>query len=162
LRSCLLAGVLVLLNCTGAQAGLVGLSAHLSGPSGGSGDAAFILDDTNGVLISSVTFDLTDSFMLASALITSGISGPVIHTLDTSLVSGLTQGSFTDIWTGLTASDIQTLESYNGYITITTTQSPTGDIQGQMVPEPSALVLGGAGGIILLGARRLRRQRSRA
>jgi hypothetical protein len=157
LRSYLLAGVLILVSRTGAPAGTVGLSAHLSGPSGGSGDAAFVLDDTNGVLVSAVTFDLTDSFMLASAVITNGSNGPVLHTLDTSLVSGLTQGSFTDIWTGLTSSDIQTLESFHAYITITTTQSPTGDIQGQIVPEPSSLVLGVGGAMVLLGAGWLRR-----
>ena len=138
LRSGLFAGALILVSHTGAQAGTVGLAAHLSGPSGGSGDVAFILDDTNRVFLGAVTFDLTDSYGLASAVITDGRSGPVIHTLDTSLVSDLTQGSFTDIWTGLTSSDIQTLESFNAYITITTTQSPKGDIQGQIqiIPEP--------------------------
>jgi hypothetical protein len=108
-------------------------------------------------LLTAVTFDLTDSFMLAGAVITDGISGPVLHTLDTSLVLGLTQGSFTDIWTGLTSSDIQTLESSHAYITITTTQSPTGDIQGQIVPEPPSLVLGVGAAMVLLAVGWLRR-----
>jgi hypothetical protein len=113
-------------------------------------------------LLGAVTFDLTDSFLLASAVITNGSGGPVLHTLDTSLVSGQTQGSFTDIWSGLTASDIQILESFHAYITITTTQSPTGDISGQIVPEPASLVLGAVATILGLGVGYLRYRRTLA
>jgi hypothetical protein len=164
-RSCLLIGVLILVTCGGAEAGTVGLTAHLTGAAGGSGDAAFVLDDTNDVLLSSVTFHLGDSFTLAGADITNGSGGPTLHILNTSLVTGLTQGSFTDIWTGLTSSAIQILESNNSYIIIHTTQSPTGDISGQIlvVPEQPGLVLLGTGAVGLLGyytARRRARPRA--
>jgi hypothetical protein len=161
LRGVLLVGALILVDGTGARAGTVGLEAHLSGLSGGSGDAAFVLDDTTGVLVSAVTFDLADSFKLAGAVITDGSGGPVLHTLDTSLVMGLTQGSFTDIWAGLSSSDIQILESSRGYITIKTTQSPTGEISGRIVPEPPSLVLGAEAAVVLLGLGWLRRRARR-
>jgi hypothetical protein len=164
LRNCLLMGALILVLCTGTRAGTVGLSAHLTGPSGGGADAAFVLDDTAGVLLSAVAFNLADSFTLSSAVITDGSGGPVIHTLDTSLVSGLTQGAFTDIWTGLTASDIRALESDTAYITIRTAQSPTGGLSGriQVIPEPAGLVLLGTGAVALLGCAARRRARPRA
>lgn len=159
LRGCLLLGVLILGPGAGTQAGIIGLSAHLTGLSGGSGDAALVLDTSSGVLVSAVTFSLADSYTLSIADITSGSGGPVLHTLDTSLVAGLTQGSFTDIWTGLSTSDIQALVSNKAYISVVTAQSPNGDLSGQIVvPEPSSLVLGAVAAVALLSAARLRRR----
>jgi hypothetical protein len=144
-RTGLLAGALALVSGTGAFAGQIPLTAHLTGTSTGSGDGAFFLDDTVPILLSSVDFsDLsTASGGFAGAVIILGPSGTLLHTLDTSSVTtGATAGSFTDIWTGLTPTDISILESDSAWITIQTVKSPTGQISGQMmIREPGSLAL---------------------
>ena len=157
----LVASVLFLASGTGPHAGLVPLSAHLTGDqefppnsSPSTGDAAFILDDTNGILLSAVTFQgLTSPLVSAEIAVGEpGQVGTVIHILDTSsLPANATSGAFTDIWTGLTGQEITVLATGDTYINITTTGFPDGEIRGQIVPEPPSLVLGGVGAIVMLG-----------
>ena len=70
---------------------------------------------------------------------------------------GVTQGSFTDIWTGLTATNVAALEAGNYYINIHTSAFPGGEVRGLMtVPESSSLTLGAVGAAIVGGAWLLR------
>ncbi|MBX6315213.1 MAG: CHRD domain-containing protein [Isosphaeraceae bacterium] len=172
-RSLLVAGALVTLGATGAQADFIPLTATLTGSqetppnsSPGMGAASFILDDVAGTLTTAATFaGLTAPTILvqgAAAHIhmgAPGVAGPIIHNLP--LGAGVTSGSFTDIWMGLTAAEIGAIKSGDTYINIHTTAFPGGEIRGQLtiIPEPSSLVLIGLGSLGLLGsAWRHRRQ----
>ena len=93
-------GFLILTSASRTDAGSIPLSAHLDGGnefppnnSPGTGDAAFILDNVNGILVSAVTFQGLAN-PLKSAVITEGplgLGGTVLHTLDTSSVVGATR-----------------------------------------------------------------------
>jgi MYXO-CTERM domain-containing protein len=182
LRNLLLTGALLLTSGTGAHAAFMSLTATLTGAqetppnsSPGTGSAAFILDDINMTLISAVTFSgLTSPTVLDDANTSAqiymsppGVAGSIIHPLPTAPI-GVTSGSFTDIWTGLTAADIAALETGDTYINIHTAAFPGGEIRGQIlpsisIPEPSSLVLGATAALAGLGlAWHRRRQRSRA
>ena len=129
------------------------------------------MDDVNKILISSVTFaDLTSPTLLDGSMTSAhihlappGVVGPIIHPFPTAPI-GVTSGSFTDFWTGLTAAQITALETGNTYINIHTVDFPTGEIRGQIsvVPEPASLVLGATGAMALLGYGWLRRKRATA
>jgi hypothetical protein len=180
LRLWLLTITLLLTAGTGARAGLISLTATLTGAqesppntSSGFGAAALILDDVNKILISSVTFQglssptILDS-MGASAYINMGFPnqiGPIVHPFLTAPI-GVNSGSFTDIWFGLTAPEITALESGGTYINIETTSFPGGEIRGQItssaIPEPASLVMGAEGALVLLGWAWLCRRRSLA
>jgi hypothetical protein len=74
------------------------------------------------------------------------------------------QGSFTDIWTGLTASYITALVAGSYYLNIRTSAFTGGEIRGQItaVPEPGPLALAGLGAATVFGGAWLRRRRPRA
>jgi hypothetical protein len=162
LRHWLLTCTLLLTAGTGARAGLVSLTAALTGAqetppnsSLGTGSAAFLLDDSAGVLVSAVTFQgLTSPTFLDGAntsaaihLGSLGVAGPTLHPFATAPI-GVTSGAFADIWTGLTRADITALEAGGTYINIQTTNFPGGEIRGQIlgnVPEPNSVVLLGTG-----------------
>jgi CHRD domain/PEP-CTERM motif len=159
-RYWLLSAALLLASETEARAGLIALTASLDGAqetppnaSPGTGSAALILDDVNRTLITAVTFaDLTGPTPQAGTISAiylgpPGIAGPILHPFATA-PSGVRSGSFTDIWTGLTAANIAALETGGTYINIVTTAFPAGEIRGQItavVPEPGSLVLLGLG-----------------
>jgi hypothetical protein len=164
----LVVGTLLLAPGTEAGAALIALTASLSGAqetppntSPGAGSAAFILDDVNRILVSAVTFsNLTGTTTSADIQDQSGL---ILHVLPTA-PTGVTQGSFTDIWTGLTADNIAALEAGNTSINIDTTAFPAGEIRGQItvVPEPGSLGLLGTGAVVLLGYAAGQRARTRA
>ncbi len=177
---CLLAILLLFPPGTIARAGSITLSANLTGdqvvplpahPSPGSGDATLILDDINKTLTTSVTFQgLTSPTVAkgregfqASAWIEEGAAGSGTMDLHPLLTApfGVTRGSFTDLWTGLTAHDIMLLETNQATISIYTNAYPGGEIRGQiilMVPEPPSLVPGTMAVAILFGVARFRRR----
>jgi hypothetical protein len=156
-RCWLLTTALLLTLETGAHAGLISLKATLTGSqetppnaSTGTGSAAFVLNDVSGTLISAVNFSGLGS-LTTSADIEEG-TGVVVHSFPTGPTGfpiGVTHGSFTDVWTGLTAGNIAALESSSYFINIHTTAFPGGEIRGQIissaVPEPASLVLLGLG-----------------
>jgi hypothetical protein len=164
---------------TGAQAAFIPLTATLTGSqetppnlSTGIGNVALILDDVGKTLIIAGTFSNLTSPTAATSLngftapafIQSGLSGqagPAVHPLLT-FPTGVTAGSFTDVWTALTNQQILSLESGGDYINIYTSAFPGGEIRGQIVgtvPEPSSLMLMATGAAALLGGARLRRRR---
>lgn len=177
-RNLLLMGVLLLTSGTGARAATIFLTATLTGSqetppntSPGVGAAAFMLDDVQGTLMSAVSFaGLITPTLLDDAntsahihLAPPGVAGPIIRPYPTAPI-GVTSGMFTDVWTGLTSSDITALETGGTYINIHTTAFPAGEIRGQIttVPEPGALVLGVTGALVLLAGAWLRRARATA
>jgi hypothetical protein len=86
----------------------------------------------------------------------------ILHALPT-IPTGVTQGNFTDIWTGLTAGNIAALVNAGAYINIHTSAFPGGEIRGLIVvPEPGPLALAAAGASALFGGAWLRRRRPRA
>ena len=166
LRGFLVAGALLLASGTDARAGFIPLTAVLNGAqelspnsSLGTGNAGLILDDVNRILLSAVTYqNLTGNTTSADIEDKSGV---VIHVFSTA-PTGLTSGSISDTWIGLTATNIAALEAGNYYVNIHTTAFPDGEIRGQAtVPEPSSLALA-AMGTALLGGGWLLRRRHRA
>jgi hypothetical protein len=119
----------------GARADIIGLTAILTGPqevppnvSTGIGTAALILDTTQKTLITSATFsNLTSPTALesmgsltATAFLqvgNPGQTGPAAHAFITTPV-GVTSGSFTDIWVGLSNQDILNIEHNGTYINL--------------------------------------------
>ncbi len=73
-----------------------------------------------------------------------GVAGPIIHPFPTAPI-GVTSGSFADIWTGLTSSDIAALEAGNTYINIHTVAFASGEIRGQISLRPRARLAGTGG-----------------
>jgi len=152
-RCWILTAALLLTLETGAHAGSIALSATLGGSqatppnsSPGTGSAALILNDVSGTLITAGTFSgLTGTTTSADIEDSTGL---VVHPFavgPTGFPIGVTGGSFTDIWVGLTSANIAALESGSYYINIHTSAFPAGEIRGQIVssaiPEPSSLVL---------------------
>jgi MYXO-CTERM domain-containing protein len=75
----------------------------------------------------------------------------------------VTQGSFADIWTGLTPGNIAALESGSYFIGIRTSAFPGGEIRGQIaVPEPTSVVMGATAALVGLGYAWRRRRRAGA
>ncbi len=121
-----------------------------------SGSGAFSIDTGSGVY----------SSLLGGALAVlvndapPGSNGPSVMslTLDT---PGATTGTFSGGGT-LTAAQITDFIADQGYIRITSQVFPSGEIRGQLfanrVPEPTALVLAGLGGLGILAAARRRRR----
>jgi hypothetical protein len=177
LRYWLLTVAMLLTFGTGANADFIPLTATLTGAqetppnsSTGTGGAAFSLDDVNRILVSAVTFQ-----GLAGPTTSADIedkAGSVVHPFPnsppalTGFPVGVTQGSFTDIWTGLTAANVTALEAGSYFINLRTSAFPNGEIRGQIsssaIPEPASLMLGTTAVVVLLGGTWLRRRWSRA
>jgi len=119
LRNRFLMSVLLLASGTGAHAAFIPLTATLTGAqetppnsSTGTGTAAFILDDVNRTLTSAVTFsDLTSPTTLGDIKDKTGLIVHLFPTGPSGFPTGVTGGSFTGIWTGLTPGNIAALES---------------------------------------------------
>ena len=87
---------------------------------------------------------------------TVGVNGPVVFDLmpflTTSADGGLFIGSL-----GMTVAQMNDLEDNMFYINLHTPQNSGGEVRGQLIaiPEPSSMILLGAGLLYLLGLRRL-------
>ncbi|MFO0950046.1 MAG: CHRD domain-containing protein [Isosphaeraceae bacterium] len=151
-----------------AGAAFITLSANLTGSqvvpstaSTGTGAATFVLNDVIGSLTGSVTFsNLTSPTAAGSAGFVAGIfsglpgqNGPSLHPM-ASAPSGVTAGSFTDLWVGISAANIALLKSGSTYLSISSQAFPGGEIRGQItvVPEPASVALTAVGAAALLGA----------
>ena len=169
LRYWLLTAALLLTFGTGAHAAFIPLTATLTGAqetppnsSTGTGAAAFILDDVNRTLISAVTFAGLTSPTTSGDI--EDKTGLIVHPFPTGpfgFPTGVTGGSFTDIWTGLTPGNITALESGSYSINIRTAAFPSGEIRGQIaVPEPASVVMGATAALVGLGYAWRRRRRA--
>lgn len=89
-----------------------------------------------------------------------GVSGPVTVPFP-GLPLGATFGTYSNTFL-LTPSQVTDLLAGLDYVNIHTTQFGAGEIRGQLlgVPEPSTYALTGAGLLVLLTLRRIRRERS--
>ena len=171
-RYWLLTGVLLLASGVDAHAGFIALTATLTGTqetppnsSPGTGSAAFILDDVNHTLVSAVTFSgLTGETTSADIQAGPGQPPPIVHPFPVGPAGfpiDVTQGSFTDIWTGLLPGNIAALESGSYFIAIRTSAFPGGEIRGQIVvPEPASVVMGATAALVGLGYAWRRRRRA--
>jgi hypothetical protein len=130
------------------------------------GVATFVLDTQARTLTSVVNFTglLSGATAAHIHLGDPGVAGPVIHpyTLPTNVL-GQRSGGFLDIWSSstptnpLTDAIIAQILGGHTYINIHSSTLPDGEIRGQIVmatnviPEPSGLVLGSVGALVLLG-----------
>jgi len=148
----------------------------ITGGTGGEFGAGIFLDDgndanpaTNLLTISNVGWGSSQNFSdLTSTATASHIHGPtgannglgftqttgVLFTLtrSSSLATG---GTFTNVPINLTAAQVGELNNGRYYINLHTSNNPGGEIRGFIVPvpEPSAMALGAAGLVGLLGRR---------
>jgi hypothetical protein len=155
LRCWLLMGALLLAAGTGAHAALIPLTATLTGSqetppnlSPGSGAAALILDEVGQTLVSAVSFSGLTSTTTSADI--EDQTGLIVHPFPTGpagFPTGVMQGSFTDVWTGLTPANVAALEAGSYSLNLRTTAFPGGEIRGQItvVPEPGSLALLGLG-----------------
>ena len=137
----------------GAQAGTA---------SSGTGSATLVLDDVANTLLVDLTYSglgtpTTNAHIHCCA--PPGMSAGVIIPFVPPFVTGATSGSMTNTF-NITAAQVLQVESGDSYINIHTTNFPAGEIRGQInaVPEPSTLLLFGAG---LAGLAAFRRNPSR-
>ncbi len=158
----LLAAVAVFaLAVTSAQSATV-FTASLDGPqsgtpSPGTGFGTFILDDTE----TSLSYTITFSGLLAPETVSHfhrgapGVAGPVVRNLPLgSPKVGVWSAS--DAAQPLTPQAVADLKAGLLYVNIHSSLYPAGEIRGQIVPEPSALLVLATGGAGLLAAIRRR------
>ena len=128
----------------------------------GTGSATLVLDDVANTLDVSLTFSglvsaTTNAHIHCCA--PPGMTAGVIIPFAPPFPLGVTSGSMTNTF-AITAAQVLQVESGDSYINIHTDMFPLGEIRGQInaVPEPSSLLLFGAG---LAGLAAFRRNPSR-
>ena len=144
------------LTLTAGSAGLshastTGYVAHLSGlnevppnASPATGTAFLTYDDVANTLTTNVTFSGLTAPLTATHI--HGPAGPganagVIHSLaSTSPPIGFTSGSYSDTWSGLTATQQGWLSSGLMYVNLHTGNFPGGEIRGQVLPDATPTV----------------------
>ena len=124
-------------------------------PSPGTGSGTFILDDTE----TSLSYTITFSGLLAPETVSHfhrgapGVSGPVVKNLPLGSPKVGVWSAF-DATQPLTPQAVADLKAGLLYINVHSSLYPAGEIRGQIVPEPSALLVLAGGGAGLLGALR--------
>jgi hypothetical protein len=84
-----------------------------------------------------------------------GANGPTLglFTLDT---PGNTTGTFSGSVAGLTPGQVADVLAGNTYLNITDSVFPSGEIRGQIIPEPGSIAVLGAVGLLAMRRRRAR------
>ena len=161
-RILFLSAVLVALAVVPAGATIFTIPVSLDGPqagtaSPGTGSATLTLDDVALTLNVSLTYSgLTSPTNNAHIHCCSppGVNSAVIIPFVPPFPLGVTSGNMNTTF-NITAAQVLQVQSGGAYINIHTDQFPAGEIRGQIVPEPSTLLLLG-GGLAALGALRSR------
>jgi CHRD domain len=127
-----------------ASATTFGYVAHLSGlnevpPNGspGSGTAFVTYDDVTNTITTSITFSGLVGTTTASHFhgpATTSTNAPVIHGFAATPL-GVTSGSYGDVWTTATATQVGWLQTQQLYVNIHSQVYPGGEIRGQVVPD---------------------------
>jgi len=144
-----------------ANVSLDGAQAGTASP--GTGSATLTLDDVANTLNVSITFTgltgtTTDAHIHCCAL--PGANAGVVIPFNPPFPLGVTFGSMNNTF-AISATNVNNVKSGLSYINIHTTNTPAGEIRGQIaaIPEPGTLALVGAGLAGLGAARRMRCRR---
>ncbi len=138
--------VLVLGSPNNALAYLVGFSANLQGSqevppnaSPATGTAILIYDTVANTLTTNITFSgllagLTASHIHGPAA--PGVNAGVLHGFPTTPLGSMS-GSYSDVWSGLTATQVGYLNTGQLYVNLHTSLYPGGEIRGQILSDPT-------------------------
>ena len=140
----LLASALVLGGAGASHATTFGYSASLSGanevpanPSPGTGSAFLVYDDVANTLTTSISFCGLTAGLTASHIhgpAAPGVNAGVLHGFPATPLGSMC-GSYGDVWSGLTATQVGYLNDGLLYINLHTTNFPGGEIRGQIYPD---------------------------
>ncbi len=141
-----LASALALGNATHALATTFGFTATLSGlqevgpnASPATGTAFLVYDDVANTLSTTVSFagllaPLTASHIHGSPTSVPGVNAGVIHPF-ASAPAGATSGTYSDVWVGLTPTQVTWLNGGLLYVNIHSQLYPGGEIRGQIYSD---------------------------
>lgn len=155
--------------CTPAHASIISYSAMLSGSqerpipnlSTATASAIVTVDDVLNTVFVSLTFSgLTGGNAAAGHIhCCSTINGSAPVVIPFTGFPSATSGSYSNLFTGVSALNIAGIEAGLAYVNIHDAQFPGGEIRGnilQRVPEPEVVALFGLGLVALAGLRRSR------